>query len=233
MKAHFPFLEALGEKIIVVATLITMVFWMYPGTLEAVKVAQGAEAKPEALVFEIDPNKQLSQTNIEQNQLSFEELKLSSSDYHLETLLKEYLQKRGSPLADCTTVLLEEAPKNWEKILALANAESGLGKRYPKQTANMWGVGGAKLWDFGETACDGVRGMNDFLNNYPKRGTKYSDMTIEQMNGLYKQPARAHWVNNNKFILNILAEFKSEARELALAHSKTVAVANVSVELVK
>lgn len=232
MKAHSLILENLGERLVAAVGLLLMTFMVYPETLLAAQVAK-AQA-PEALVFEINSNKsQTSNTEVKEKLLGIEDLQLADPNYHLEILVKEYLEKRGSPLAECTHILLTEAPDNWEKILSLANAESTLGKRYPKHTANMWGVGGSRLWDFGETPCDGVRGMNNFLNNYPKRGMKYKDMPIEKMNGLYKQPARAHWANNNYVILRKLAELKAEANRLALANTGTVTTSVAEAELIK
>jgi hypothetical protein len=109
--------------------------------------------------------------------------------------LRQYLEANKSPLAEHAGVLV--STKNWKKIIALANAESTMCRRYPTSTANCWGVGGSNLWDFGSDLSDGVLGMNKFLNNYPLRSTvKYTDMPFKQMNGLYKQPAAAHWLYN-------------------------------------
>jgi len=125
--------------------------------------------------------------------------------------LEVYLQQQKSPLAKYAQVLVNQP--NWKKIIALSNAESSLCKRYPEQTANCWGVGGSNLWDMGSTLGEGVVAMNKFLNNYPLRSKlKYSQMTFEQMNGLYKQPAKDHWVFNNKVVYKELAELESSIK---------------------
>jgi hypothetical protein len=117
--------------------------------------------------------------------------------------LKSYLEQKRSPLAPYSATLLQQ--NNWKKIVALSNAESSLCKKYIEATANCWGVGGSDLWDMGENLGEGVVEMNKFLNNAPSRSPiKYSQMNFYQMNGLYKQPARDHWVYNNLEIYNEL-----------------------------
>lgn len=110
-----------------------------------------------------------------------------------------YLRRQGSPLADFTSILVSQ--RNWKKIVALANAESSLCRRYPVSLANCWGIGGADLWDMGSNLGEGVVAMNNFLNNYPRRSpVKYSHMSFERMNGLYKQPPAQHWIDNNQIV---------------------------------
>ena len=125
----------------------------------------------------------------------------------LATRLERYLEERNSPLADHAETIVKL--EHWKKIVSLANAESSLCKNYPKTTANCWGVGGSSLWDFGRDLDDGVVAMNRFLENYPKKSKlKYSQMTFEQMNGLYKQPAKNHWVYNNKVVYEDLEKLE-------------------------
>lgn len=122
----------------------------------------------------------------------------------LASKVGQYLSVKKSPLAEYSSVLV--SVKNWKQIVALANAESTLCKRYITATANCWGVGGSKLWDFGNDLGDGILGMNNFLTNYPARSKiKYSHMTFEQMNGLYKQPAAPHWLYNVEVIYDELS----------------------------
>ena len=57
----------------------------------------------------------------------------------------------------------------------------------------------------GNDLGDGIMAMNRFLNAYPKLSQlKYSQMSFEQMNGLYKQPAAKHWIVNNQIVYNDL-----------------------------
>ncbi|MBX4191256.1 MAG: hypothetical protein KW804_00455 [Candidatus Doudnabacteria bacterium] len=126
--------------------------------------------------------------------------------------LREYLEANRSPLAEHADVLV--STKNWKKIIALANAESTMCRRYPTATANCWGVGGSNLWDFGSSLADGVLGMNKFLNNYPLRSVvKYSDMPFKQMNGLYKQPAANHWLYNVQVVYDELTVLEKSVYE--------------------
>jgi hypothetical protein len=122
----------------------------------------------------------------------------------LTVKVKTYLTANRSPLAEYADVLV--STKNWKKIVALANAESTLCRKYPTTTANCWGVGGSNLWDFGNSLSDGILGMNKFLNNHPTRSSvKYAEMSFKQMNGLYKQPAANHWLYNAQSVYDELS----------------------------
>jgi len=125
----------------------------------------------------------------------------------LTEALKTYLEERNSPLAPYSAIIV--TLRNWKKIIALSNAESTLCKRYPPSTSNCWGVGGANLWNMGSHLGEGVIEMNKFLNNHPRRAhVKYAQMPFEDMNGLYKQPAAQHWVDNNTIIYDQLVELE-------------------------
>ena len=125
--------------------------------------------------------------------------------------LKKYLQENRSPLAEYSHVLLQQ--NNWKKIVALSNAESTMCRRYIEATSNCWGVGGTDLWDMGDNLGEGVIAMNNFLNTAPRKSNvKYSQMNFEQMNGLYKQPARDHWVYNNLQVWNELTALEKSVK---------------------
>ncbi|OGE73965.1 MAG: hypothetical protein A3I07_04130 [Candidatus Doudnabacteria bacterium RIFCSPLOWO2_02_FULL_42_9] len=122
---------------------------------------------------------------------------------HLRIKVKNYLETKKSPLAEHTDILI--TMPNWKRIVALANAESSMCRKYPVSLANCWGVGGSNLWDMGNNLGDGIMEMNKFLENYPLRSNvKYAQMTFKQMNGLYKQPAKAHWLYNVQVIYDDL-----------------------------
>ncbi|MGE5297546.1 MAG: hypothetical protein ACM3KM_00035 [Acidobacteriaceae bacterium] len=123
--------------------------------------------------------------------------------------VEQYLDEQGSPLANHVETLLEQ--NNWKKIVALSNAESSLCRRYPTSTANCWGVGGSTLWKMGDNLDQGIVSMNRFLNNYPLRSkVKYAQMSFDDMNGLYKQPARNHWVVNNQVVFQDLSAIERQ-----------------------
>jgi hypothetical protein len=129
----------------------------------------------------------------------------------MNTALKNYLVSKNSPLAEFSATLLQQ--NNWKKILALANAESTMCRRYIESLSNCWGVGGSDLWDMGDNLSEGVVAMNKFLNTAPSKSkVKYSQMNFEQMNGLYKQPPGDHWVYNNLEIYNELIALEKSVK---------------------
>jgi hypothetical protein len=127
----------------------------------------------------------------------------------LENKVEQFLLDNYSPLAGHTKVLMRQ--NNWKKIIALANAESTLCRRFPTGTNNCWGVGGNSLWQLGTGLDEGIIAMNRFLNTYPLRAAKkYSQMDYSEMNGLYKQPAADHWVRNNRVMEDALTRLENE-----------------------
>ena len=125
----------------------------------------------------------------------------------LVSKVKEYLQEQGSPLAQYVPILV--TVRNWKKIVALSNAESSMCRVYPVGKSNCWGVGGSNLLDMGDNLGQGIVTMNHFLNVYPKNASlKYSQMSFEQMNGLYKQPPAQHWIDNNQTVYDDLTKIE-------------------------
>lgn len=123
--------------------------------------------------------------------------------------VEAWLKSKGSPMTEYTDILMEQ--KHWKRILSIANAESTLCKRYPTASANCWGIGGENLWDLGDNLGEGIAAANKFLETQPGRSKKkYAEMTIEEMNGLYKQPYGAHWSVNNYTILQELDELENK-----------------------
>lgn len=195
-------LASLTNKIQAFALLVTALVWTYPHAALGAQKQDSSKLKP--LVFDIKQKEELQRT--------FGKTLKESPHSKLTASLKSYLTAKKSPLANCTETIL--AQKNWKKILSLANAESGLGKRFPESTNNLWGVGGSNLWVMGDTMCEAIPTMNEFLANNPRRSAvKYQDMPIERMNGVYKQPAANHWVVNNNVILRDLSELERKAFE--------------------
>jgi hypothetical protein len=193
------------QKIFVITFLVSLGINLIP--LEAQAAFLITKEKPIDLEFDIssdnfndylvhlteEANDRLYQLQMQQH---VQQQALLASKVH------DYLETYSSPLADHASTLI--TMRNWKKIVALANAESSLCRKYPVNTANCWGVGGSDLWDFGSNLEQGIVGMNQFLNTNPKGPTKYSQMSFERMNGLYKQPAGDHWVFNNQAIYNDL-----------------------------
>ncbi len=130
------------------------------------------------------------------------------NEIKLTERVREYLESENSPLAGHVPTLLQQ--NNWKKIIALSNAESSMCRKYPTETNNCWGVGGSDLWKMGDNLDQGIISMNRFLNNYPLRSdVKYAQMSFERMNGLYKQPARDHWLYNNQHVYSELTALEN------------------------
>ncbi|MBI4363491.1 MAG: hypothetical protein HY545_01430 [Candidatus Doudnabacteria bacterium] len=200
LKASFDKLSSV-QKLGLLTILISLITLIVPhGVFAATK------KEPSLLVFQIGDYKEFLTTAERQAQLDYQTKQLEASlrkKLLLSEKIKNYLNQYNSPLASYSSQLLEL--KNWKKIVALANAESSFCRRYPTSKANCWGVGGANLWDLGDNLSEGIKTMDKFLNNYPKNSpTKYSQMGFERMNGLYKQPAADHWVENTQSVYDYL-----------------------------
>lgn len=239
MKSTLSFLSTAIKKSSYIALFLPMITLALP---EIVIASSLQSEKPDRLVFEISPNKNEIQDVIAKyktsKSLTIEEIQAHDIDYQkkraLENLLRDYLAKRGSPLASCSEILVQQ--ENMDKILSLAAAESGLAKRYIRSTNNIWGWNGGRS-DMGATLCDAVVQMNTNLENYPRRSAvKYADMSYVDMCGLYKQPCREkgnhHWVRNNQTIVNNMNELRGQAEQIALASiGKPIQTATNSIEV--
>src|SRR3990167_5208465 len=194
MKASFASLSVV-HKLIILLILASLISLIIPHTTYASAVS----ANGQGLIFFIGDHEQFLQYLYEKQQ-------------RLTGRVTKYLAAYGSPLTDTVPTLI--TLKNWKKIVALSNAESTLCRKYPKTTANCWGIGGSTLWDMGDNLTEGVVAMNRFLENYPKGSKiKYARMTFEQMNGLYKQPPMDHWVENNEVIYQDLLQKKQNKKK--------------------
>lgn len=206
LKATFETL-ARHHRFFLIIFLLSLFTTVIPHITYAHAIEQDKNNGP-ALVFESgnsDYEDYLSELNSNMKEKYYREQMLEHAlkQQRLSDALKTYLEERRSPLAPYAPVLV--TLRNWKKIIALSNAESTLCRRYPTDSSNCWGVGGADLWDMGDNLGQGVIAMNNFLNFYPRRSSlKYHEMTFEQMNGLYKQPPAQHWVDNNYIVYNQL-----------------------------
>ncbi|HVY68132.1 MAG TPA: hypothetical protein VHA30_04540 [Patescibacteria group bacterium] len=97
--------------------------------------------------------------------------------------LAEYLKEKNSPLADEADVIA--AQPHWKMILAIAFAESTLGKRC--YYFNCSGIGGSQI----KTYSSLKSWIYDFNRLLDKR---YQDQTLEQMCGVYVQPCNPNWL---------------------------------------
>jgi hypothetical protein len=194
-------------RILFVISILSLISILLPHEALAVQL----EPKNDPISFEVGDYEEFMDevTIIAQYHYDQEQIQLAiERQEKLESTVEQYLRGKRSPLTEYVPILLRQ--KNWKKIVALSNAESGLCKKYIESTANCWGVGGSDLWDMGEDLGEGIVAMNHFLEKYPKSSSvKYSQMSFKRMNGLYKQPPRDHWVYNNQTIYDDLVEIEN------------------------
>jgi hypothetical protein len=197
----------LGHRFFLIVFLFSLLSSLLPHITLAQVRTQADETGP-ILAFDTgntDYQDYLDQLNQELAQ-SFYQQQLQQQSLRRDRLteaVKIYLEQHNSPMAPYAAVLV--TLRNWKKIVALSNAESTMCRRYPVDKSNCWGVGGSDLWDMGDNLGQGVIAMNRFLNLHPKRShVKYSQMSFEEMNGLYKQPPAQHWIDNNQIVYDEL-----------------------------
>lgn len=204
LRASFEDLT-LKNKFLLVAMLLSLITIIIPHEAFAFR-----SAKSDVLVFTLGDYVEhmavINQTGkkvFERQQI----IKRLKQQITLSARVRDYLLEANSPLAYHANTLVTQS--NWKKIIALSNAESSMCRRYPEGKANCWGVGGSDLWNMGDDLGQAVKQMNNFLNTAPRKSPrKYSQMSFEEMNGLYKQPAADHWVYNNKIVYDELTELE-------------------------
>jgi hypothetical protein len=113
--------------------------------------------------------------------------------------LKKFLTDRHSPLAGASETIAEQ--EHWELILAIAFAESTLGKNCADNNCSNIGVKpGAPSWRSYVSYSAWVVDFNRLLDK------KYKDWTLEQMCGVYVKPCNPNWLLATKQILSDLKE---------------------------
>lgn len=126
----------------------------------------------------------------------------------LNEKVQAYLESKNSPLARYTDLILEQ--KNWQRIISISFAESSMCLKVdPNKPTNCWGIGGAKLWNLGNTFEEAIPKVENFLETQPGSSkVKYQTMTIQQMNGVWNQPKTTTWIGNNAQVLEDLSKFQ-------------------------
>ncbi len=200
---------SLKHKFGIIITLLSLITFLLPHETFASSIPDGRTSG--SMIFVIgDQVTYLNNLNLQLTK--YFERKQMQKDLDRQLLLaarvRNYLRAQGSPLANYASTLIQL--NNWKKIIALSNAESSFCKHYPADKANCWGIGGSDLWYMGSNLGEGIITMNNFLNAYPNNSLlKYSDMTFKQMNGVYKQPPKDHWVQNNQSVYNDLVKIEN------------------------
>src|SRR5665213_1031284 len=170
MTASLNALQSAKEKIAVAIALFSLVVWITPAPMKAHAQTVGQE---NSLVFEVktENTNSLGNSENQNSQISKENLQKEND------LLKDYLEKKGSPLAPYTGILL--AQPDWKTILAISNAESTLGKHcYFNNCSGIYG-----RYDMGYAGLKKYETMADWIVDLQTLLTKhYSGWTLDQMN---------------------------------------------------
>jgi hypothetical protein len=113
--------------------------------------------------------------------------------------LAAYLTEKNSPLASAAETIAQQP--HWQLILAIAFAESTLGKNCTDNNCSNIGVKpGAPSWRRYASYQNWVVDFNRLLDK------KYKDQTLEQMCGVYVQPCSTNWLLATKQVLGELKD---------------------------
>ena len=113
--------------------------------------------------------------------------------------LQKFLTDMHSPLAGASETIAEQ--DHWKLILAIAFAESTLGKNCADNNCSNIGVKpGAPSWRSYASYSAWVVDFNRLLDK------KYKDWTLEQMCGVYVKPCNPNWLLATQQILDALKE---------------------------
>ncbi|MFA5990865.1 MAG: hypothetical protein WC794_01295 [Candidatus Doudnabacteria bacterium] len=117
--------------------------------------------------------------------------------------LHAYLSAKNSSFADVSDIIAEQ--KHWKLILAISFAESTFGRNCVDNNCSNIGVKpGHPYWHKYATLGDWVKDFNKLLER------RYSDWTLEEMNGVYVQPKNPNWMQATRQVLEDLQELGIE-----------------------
>lgn len=194
MTASLKALQSAKSKIAVLTALVSLVTGIHPSSLVAHAQAAGSE---KSIVFEI-------KTQNPGSLITMDHAKYAKIDKKV-TLVREYLESKGAPLADYTEILL--AQDDWKTILAISNAESSLGKRcYYNNCSGIYGqfgIGYAGLKKYDSTA-DWIIDLQKLIDR------RYKGWTLKQMNGIYVYPRSSNWYAATTKVYNDLVEIEQQ-----------------------
>jgi len=113
--------------------------------------------------------------------------------------LHTYLKNKNTPFAEVSDIIAEQ--KHWKLILAISFAESTFGRNCVDNNCSNIGVKpGHDYWRKYASLGDWVKDFNKLLER------RYSDWTLEEMNGVYVQPKNPNWLVATRQILEELQE---------------------------
>jgi hypothetical protein len=100
--------------------------------------------------------------------------------------IKEYLEKKESPLSDHCEKLAEQ--KHWRLLIAISAIESQFCKR--KVAYNCFGIGGDSAYRHYSSYEESIADAEALIERQQAKGRW---MTIESMNGTYVVPRNDNW----------------------------------------
>ncbi len=113
--------------------------------------------------------------------------------------LANYLTEKKSPLAEAAETIAQQP--HWQLILAIAFAESTLGKNCADNNCSNIGVGpGHPSWRKYSSYQAWVVDFNRLLDK------KYKDQTLRQMCGVYVKPCNPNWLLATQQVLTELKD---------------------------
>ncbi|MDR3643358.1 MAG: hypothetical protein P4L74_07090 [Candidatus Doudnabacteria bacterium] len=113
--------------------------------------------------------------------------------------IKEFLQQRNSPLASAAATIASQP--HWNMIMAVAFAESSLGKNCSDNNCSNIGVKpGAPSWRRYASYDAWVVDFNRLLDK------RYKDWTLQEMCGVYVKPCNPNWLLATQQIFDALQE---------------------------
>lgn len=117
--------------------------------------------------------------------------------------LRAYLTAKKTPFVEASDIIAEQ--KHWKLILAISFAESTFGRNCVDNNCSNIGVKpGHPYWHKYATLGDWVKDFNRLLER------RYSNWTLEQMNGVYVQPKNPNWMAATRQVLEELQELGIE-----------------------
>lgn len=139
------------------------------------------------------------------------ELALKADDNRAK-ILRAYLEKRNSPLADHAETFVEEADKNgldWKFVAAISGLESSFGLHIPYESYNGWGYGvyGTNVRRF-ESWDDGIAVVSNALReDYME---KWGATTVPEIGRIYA--ASPTWAQRVQYFMNDIEEFEQGSK---------------------
>jgi hypothetical protein len=176
------------DKLLLLVGVISLLTWQFGAVGRALA---STNVTQDSLTFEIklqnNQNLEVLQANAVENLQDAEDAKLQEQQTEIinqkVSLVRNYLESKGSPLANYTEILI--AQPNWKTIIAVSNAESTLGKHcYVNNCSGIFGPNGLKTY---ETVPDWIVDMQSLLSS------RYDGWTLQQMDGTYVYPRSNSW----------------------------------------